>query len=156
MIEMKKLITLIALALVIVVSSCSKEKKLEKRLADNTWNISKIEWTKTETGLFGASVTTGTETNAGTFTFTETTGTSTMTIDDETFDNASFSWTVSDGGDQIMMTYDLTIEGTNTTQRAMVIEENGKSSQKWVLTEQRVEASTGETYQLVANITLSK
>ena len=143
-------------AIVFVAASCSKEKKLENRLSGNTWNIDKIEWTKTETGLSGFLFQEGTETNAGTITFTETTGSSTMTIDDETEDNAGFSWDVAADGENLNMTYDLTIEGTTTTQRVMAIEENKKKSQTWVLIEQRVDASTAETYQLAATLELSR
>jgi len=150
---MKKILTLcMALGLIVAVTSCSKEKKLDSRLAGNTWNIDKIEWVKQELIL----VTEGTETNAGTFTFTENTGTSTMTIDGETVTGAEFSWDAAGDGGQINLTYSLTIEGTTTTQRAMVIEENKKKSQTWVMTEQRVDASTGETFQLVATLELSK
>lgn len=147
----------ICIALVLVATvACSKEKKLNNRLNGNTWNIDKIEWVKTETSISGFGYAEGTTNNAGTFTFEESTGTSTMTIDDETEDNASFSWDVASDGSQLDMTYDLTIVGTTVNQRTMVIEENKSKKQMWVLTEQRVDGAAGTTYQLVAEITLSR
>jgi hypothetical protein len=150
---MKKIITFsMALLLIVAVTSSSKEKKLDNWLSGNTWNIDKIEWVKHESTL----VTEGTETNAGTFTFSETTGSSTMRINGETVTGAEFSWDAASDGGQVNFRYSLTIEGTTTTQRAMAIEENKKKSQIWVMTEQRVDVSTGATFQLIATLTLSK
>ena len=79
-----------------------------------------------------------------------------MTIDGVTEENVAFSWSVSGDGGEINVTYDVAIDGTSSNQRVLVIEENKRKRQTWVLTEQRIDLDTEETYQLVAEITLSR
>ncbi|MCH2200160.1 MAG: hypothetical protein MK081_15400 [Flavobacteriales bacterium] len=153
---MKKVQAILFAALVTCAVACSKEKVLDNRLNGNTWNIDSIEWVKTESDFSGFSYAAGTENNAGTFKFDETTGSSTMTIDGETEENVSFSWNVSSDASQLEMTYDLTIDATGSNQRVMVIEENKRKRQVWILTEQQFDLETQEAYQLVAEITLTK
>jgi len=153
---MKNVYAICIAALVLCAVGCSKEKRLDKRLSGNTWNIDRIEWVKTESNFTDINVSTGTETDAGTFQFEENTGTSTMTIDGVTEENVAFSWSVSSDGGEINVTYDVTIDGTSSNQRLLVIEENKRKRQTWILTEQRIDLETEETYQLVAEITLSR
>lgn len=153
---MKNVFAICMAVLVICAVGCSKEKRLDNRLSGNTWNIDRIEWVKTESSFADINVSTGIETDAGTFQFEETTGTSNMTIDGVTEENVAFSWSVSSEGDEINVTYDVNIDGTSSNQRVLVIEENKRKRQTWILTEQRIDLDTEEVYQLVAEITLSR
>ncbi len=150
---MKKFTFLLALAVLVGLSSCSKEKKMEKRLADSTWKIDRIEWVKTAAGLGGIGVQEGTETNAGNFVFGASDGTSTITIDGVT-EVEDFTWAVGNNGEEISMDYDVTIQGTTTDVRLFVVEQTGKKTQEWFLTEVHQDL-TGQ-YTLTATFYLSK
>jgi hypothetical protein len=116
---MKKYLYLLSTAILLMLSACSKEKQLTKRL-EGTWNIDKYEGTYTSGGQTYPDV----ATNAGSFTFKEGgTGNAVLKIvgsSDETFD---FTWSVNEET--------LTITETGEDPITFEVQTNEKTKQVW-------------------------
>jgi hypothetical protein len=98
---MKKLnllsLTVLILTCSMLLSSCSKDKKLERALhkKEGVWNISSVTWQKVIVTSSGQNVALGTTANAGTFTFDKDgSGSYNFTVDGSTY-SRNFTWTVS-------------------------------------------------------------
>lgn len=99
---MKKLnllsLTVIVLACSVLLSNCSKDKKLERALykKEGVWNISSVTWQKVIVSTSGQTIALGTTANAGTFTFEKDgSGSYNFTVDGSTY-SRTFTWTVND------------------------------------------------------------
>ena len=56
-------------ALLMIFGSCDKQKQLERRLAKDTWQVDRMEWTLTTIDTSGVTILTGVETAAGEYRF---------------------------------------------------------------------------------------
>ncbi len=116
---MKKHLYLLTVAVVLLITSCSKEKQLTKRL-EGTWNIDKYEGTYTSGGQTFPDV----ATNAGTFTFVEGgTGNAEIKIVGTTDEKFNFIWKVEDEK--------ITITETGEDPITFEIQTNEKTQQVW-------------------------
>ena len=118
---MKSLFTLFSLLLILSVTSCSKEKKIERVLhRTGSWEVAELDWTMTSQSITDSSlwqgVMTGSETNAGTFYFDKDgTGNYSITYN-QIQKNGSFRWSVNSNGTvSIIETTSLINSIINTT-----------------------------------------
>lgn len=116
---MKKQLYLLTAAVVLLITSCSKEKQITKRL-EGTWNIDKYEGTYTSGGQTFPDV----ASDAGTFTFVEGgTGSAVIKIVGSTDNNFNFTWKVTDEK--------ITITETGEDPYTYEIQTNEKTKQVW-------------------------
>lgn len=93
-----KFLTIIFLMSILVISSCSKDKKIERALhkKEGEWNITTVNWQKVSQSSSGQSVTLGTTSNAGTFTFEKDgSGKYSFVVDGSSY-SQSFDWSVNE------------------------------------------------------------
>lgn len=116
---MKKHLYLLTAAVVLLITSCSKEKQITKRL-EGSWNIDKWEGTYTSGGQTFPDV----ASDAGTFTFVEGgTCNAVIKIVGSTDDNFNFTWKVEDEK--------LTITETGEDPITFEVQTNEKTKQVW-------------------------
>jgi hypothetical protein len=100
---MKSLFTLLSLLFVLSITSCSKEKKIERSLHRvGSWEVAELDWTIVTQGVVDSSfmwnALSGSETNAGSFQFDKDgTGNYLITYN-EIPKSGNFRWSVSSEG----------------------------------------------------------
>jgi hypothetical protein len=90
-------ITLFLGSILILSSSCSKDKSIERSIQknDGVWNIDNVDWQVVQQSTSGQNITTGSTANAGTFTFeNDGTGKYSYTVGDTITRSGSFKWSV--------------------------------------------------------------
>ena len=93
-------LTLLLCAALLISSSCSKDKSMEKQIQknDGQWNIDLVTWTIIEQSSSAPyqRLWSGSDANAGTFTFDDGSGKFSYTVDDTIHRSGTFDWTVDD------------------------------------------------------------
>jgi len=92
-------LTLLLCAALLISSSCSKDKSMEKQIQknDGQWNIDLVTWQIVQQSSSGQSIRSGSDANAGTFTFEKGgSGKFSYTIEDTIKRTGTFEWTVDD------------------------------------------------------------
>jgi hypothetical protein len=160
---MKKLrlfsFSLLLLACSMLLSNCSKDKKLERTLhkKEGVWNISSVTWQKVIVTSSGQTVSLGTTANAGTFTFDKDgTGSYSFTVDGSGY-SRNFTWSVTDENIKIVrVSTDIDFSTGNVDQLTIAIvgEQKSKNSIELGGTETHV-YSSGPTTESVLTGTFS-
>lgn len=100
---MIKIFTLGILPILLVLSSCSKDKRIEKKM-DGEWKIESYSYDVVAQTVPSQTIFSGSTANAGTFTFNnDNTGSYSYTIADTITRSGSFKWTVDDS--KLSITY---------------------------------------------------
>lgn len=125
-----RLLSVLFLFIIILISGCSKEKRIERSLhkKDGSWSVSSADWTSVVQDTSGQSINMGSTANTGNFIFEkEGSGTYNFTVNGEQY-NSNFTWNVS--GEVISITsISQTIFG-GISQKAISFsgEQTGKNS----------------------------
>jgi hypothetical protein len=148
---MKKYLPLFIIS-ILILSGCSKDKMLEKRIEkkDGEWKITEINWTIVYQTTSGEIVRSGTTYDAGTFTFDEDDGKYSYTVD--TFQRSgSFSWSVNDQNVNITgikQTFDFS--SNSFTQTAIALSGTEPEKNKLHLEGTDIDQEVGNTIQQFA------
>lgn len=141
---MHKVFILALMPLFIGISSCSKEKQIERRLQkkDGVWNIETITYEEYEDNVL---IETEIQNNAGTFTFDESTIVITFTEPNGSSDTFGGTWSNSDE------TVTIIVDG-----EALVMDVSDDSKKEITLTGEDIYSGGGTTYKDVYRYDLKR
>lgn len=139
---MRKLLVVLPLLGLIVLASCSKEKRLKNRIADEKWNISKVSGTISTT-FFGMPLSLPVnQANAGSIELKENGSGTIIAVDSTGSENITVtSW--SNTADKITINHNSPQSFPNPL--IFTVKTNEKSKQVWNNTQSLTEIDNGDT-----------